>query len=87
MICLWQGDAPVIVRPGGQTHPTVRAPHNCRQPGHFGGVFDDDPDRIDEVGEDVVARAVATDAPGDWKSRVDHEPRAAHHRFEVWHYE
>src|SRR3954469_22007516 len=46
---------------------------------HVRGVFDDDAEGIDEVVEEVVARAVAAGPPLDREAGVAHAAAAAHH--------
>src|SRR4051812_2132691 len=54
---------------------------------HVRRVFDDDAEGIDEVVEEVVARAVAAGPPLDREAGVAHAAAAAHHRLEVRHEE
>src|SRR5580704_4800665 len=54
---------------------------------YFGRVLNHKSKWIDEVGENIVARAVAANAPADGKAMVDHSARAAHHGFKVRHHE
>ncbi len=53
----------------------------------LGGVLDDEAGGIDEVGKDIVARAVSSHTPAYGMAMVDHAARAAHDGLAVRHHE
>src|SRR5215204_5919863 len=75
-------------RPAGEVAPVLgRVRHVGRLVHllHLGRVFGDEAVRLDEISEDVVARAVAADAPLDVEAVLLHPTGAAHQPVEIWH--
>src|SRR4029079_9947988 len=84
VVCLWRRDTPMI-RAARWPGPFGGAAHDVAviDLQHLGGVFDDEAAWINEIGKDIIAGTVTTDAPGNRKAGADKAPGAAQTAFAV----